>query len=389
VAVVRSGATERTGALACLVSVVTVGVVVLLASFEHGPASPPDPGWWWSAYVLYLVAFLVVVGVLPRPPRVGDDGLVVALVVLGAAVFLVFPDPGWTAILLVVTAATAASVWPARAVVTVVAVQTTAVGVGVAIGVVTRGWPVSDVVVSVLADGSFQVFAALLVSTARREAAARRDLAVAHAGLRAASTLLEVTSRDAERLRISRDLHDVLGHQLTGLALELEVASHLVGGEGREHVARARTIAKDLLGDVRATVGRMREGGHTLGPALRALGRDLPGLGVSVRVVETAPVEGDQAQVVLRCVQEAITNTLRHAAARHLHVEVCADSSGIRVEAHDDGRGVAAVVAGNGLTGMRERFEALGGSLQVSSRPGAGFTAVGRLPARAPVGRSA
>ncbi len=386
-----SRAAVRTSAVAELVSIVAVGVVVLMAAFDRESGSAPaQPAWWWTAYLLYLVVFLVADDYLPRPPRVTDDALVVALVVLGIAVFLLYPDPGWTAILLVVTAATAAFVWQPRAVVALIAVQTTAgVGLGVAIGVTTRGWPVSELVLSVLAVGSFQFFAALLVRTARREAEARTDLAVAHAELRAASTLLEVTSRDAERLRISRDLHDVVGHRLTALTLELEVASHLVSGEGRQHVTRARTIAKDLLGDVRATVDRMRENGHTLEPILRSLARDVPGLQVSLRLVEAGPVEGDQAQVVVLCVQEAITNTLRHSGANHLHVAVVADASGIRVETRDDGWGAAVVVPGNGLIGMRERFEALGGTLQICSSAGAGFVAVGHLPGRVPAGRSA
>ncbi|TYP89047.1 sensor histidine kinase [Blastococcus xanthinilyticus] len=384
-----SRAAVRTIGTAAFVSVVAVGVVVLMTASDLDPgSSPARPAWWWTAYLLYVVVFLVMLDHLPRPPGVTDDALVVAAVALGIAVFMLYPDPGWTAIVLVVTAAGAAFVWPPRAVVAVIAVQTAAVGLAFGIGVATKGWPVSELVLSVLADGSFQFFAALLVRTARREAEARTDLAVAHAELRAAYTLLEVTSRDAERLRISRDLHDVLGHKLTALVLELEVASHLVSGTGAEHVSGARTIAKDLLGDVRATVGRMRESGRVLEPMLHSLARDVPGLDVSLQVVEAGPVEGDQAQVVLRCVQEAITNTLRHSGAEQLHVTVVADASGICVETRDDGWGTAVIVPGNGLTGMRERFQALGGSLHVGSSPGHGFTATGRLPARIPAGRS-
>ncbi|WP_081975561.1 sensor histidine kinase [Modestobacter caceresii] len=383
-----SRAAVRTIAVAALVSLVAVGAVVLMAQLDHEPgSSPAHPAWWWTAYLLYVLVFLVIGDWLPRPPGVADDALVVAAVVLGIAVFMLFPDPGWTAIVLVVTAAGAAFVWPSRAVVAVIALQTSAVGLAFGIGVATKGWPLSLLVLSVLADGSFQFFAALLVRTARREAEARTDLAVVHAELRAAYTLLEVTSRDAERLRISRDLHDVVGHKLTALVLELEVASHLVGEEEGEHVTRARTIAKDLLGDVRATVGRMRESGHLLEPMLHSLARDVPGLEVSLHV-EAGPVEGDQAQAVLRCVQEAITNTLRHSGANHLHVAVVADASGICVETRDDGWGTAVIVPGNGLTGMRERFQALGGSLHVVSSPGHGFTATGRLPARIPAGPS-
>jgi signal transduction histidine kinase len=133
----------------------------------------------------------------------------------------------------------------------------------------------------------------------------------------------------------------------------------------------------------------MREGRCTLEPPLREITREVPGLAVSLRVVGSVPVDGHQAQVVLRCVQEAITNTLRHAAARHLEVAVRADESGIRVEIRDDGLGAASVVAGNGLTGMRERYEARGGTLHSSSVPGSGFAIVGHLPARAAAGRPA
>ena len=385
-----SRAAVRTIAVAALVSIVAVGVVVLMAAFDgESSSAPAQPALWWTAYLTYLLVFLVIGDWLPRPPRVTDDALVIAAVVLGVAVFMLYPDPGWTAIVLVVTAAGAAFVWPARAVLAVIAVQTTAVGLAFGIGVATKGWPVSEFVLSVLADGSFQYFAALLVRTARREAEARTDLAVAHAELRATSALLEVTSRDAERLRISRDLHDVVGHKLTALTLELEAASHLVSGDGRQQVTRARTIAKDLLGDVRAAVDRMRHGERTLEPMLRALAQDVPGLQVSLRVVEAGPVDGVQAQVVLRCVQEAITNTLRHSGATHLHVDVVADATGIRVETRDDGWGTAVVLPGNGLRGMTERFEALGGTLGISSNAGAGFVTVGHLPARIPAERSA
>jgi hypothetical protein len=114
-------ATERTSAVAGLVSVVAVGVgvgvgvvMLLAASDSAADASPAHPAWWWSAYLLYLVVFLVVDEYLPRPTWVSDDALIVALVVFGVAVFLLFPDPGWTAILLVVTAAMTAFVWPTR-----------------------------------------------------------------------------------------------------------------------------------------------------------------------------------------------------------------------------------------------------------------------------------
>ncbi|PRX51479.1 signal transduction histidine kinase [Prauserella shujinwangii] len=379
------GDARRRSALAGLGCALGAGVAMLLELTISTYAGPSAVAWWWTAYLLYLLVLLAIDGYLPRPPRIGDDALLTALVVLGITVFLLYPDQGWTAILLVVSAAATASRWRPRAVAGVIALQTLAVVTGVLAG----GWPASDVIMSAVAYGTFQGFAALVVQSARREAEAHREVAVAHAELHTAAALLEATSRDAERLRISRDLHDVVGHKLTALALELEVASHLVTGDGREQVARARSVAKDLLTDVRATVGQLRESRFPLERMLRSLADEVPGLDVTVEVGAAARVEGEHAHVVLRCVQEVITNTLRHAAAGHLHVLVRADDDGIRVETRDDGRGASAITPGNGLTGMRERFEALGGTLELRSAPGAGFTTVGRLPVRTPSGQPA
>lgn len=223
----------------------------------------------------------------------------------------------------------------------------------------------------------FQTFAVLVVLATRREAEARRDLAITHAELRSAVAVLESTSRDSERLRIARDLHDVAGHKLTALALELEVAHH--SPKPTEHVDRARDIAKDLLGDVRAAVGELRHPRQPLEPALAALARHVPGLTVSV-TVDGGQVGPDQTGVILRWAQEAITNTLRHAHAHRLDLTVEAGPSGIRLSAVDDGRGTGRIEPGHGLTGMRERLQAAGGSLTVTSVPGAGFRLVGQLP---------
>ncbi|NRQ35903.1 sensor histidine kinase [Nonomuraea sp. NN258] len=375
---------ERKSAVAGLTCAFAAGVAVMLEMMISTFGGPTHAAWWWTAYLLYLAVLLVVCRYLPGPGRLPGHAPLLGLVVLGIAVFLLYPNQGWTAILFVVTVASTAFAWSQRAVVAVVAVQTAAVVAGVA----ASGWPAYDVVMAVVVYGSVQGFAALVVGAGRREAEARRETAIAHAELRAAATLLEAAGRDAERLRISRELHDVVGHQLTALILELEVASHLIDGDGdgdgAEHVTRARAIARDLLGDVRVTVGQMRSGRRPLEAVLHPLTRDVPGLEVSLDVSEAGPVEGEQAQVILRCVQEAITNTLRHAGAGRLDVVVRADADGIRVEARDDGRGGADLAPGNGLTGMRERFESLGGTLTFNSAPGAGFTVAGCLPAGRP-----
>ena len=80
-----------------------------------------------------------------------------------------------------------------------------------------------------------------------------------------------------------------------------------------------------------------------------------------------------RAQVLLRCAQEMITNSVRHARARNLWISLVPDENGVAMIARDDGRGVEAVEAGNGLKGMAERLKQLGGELRIETSPGAGF----------------
>jgi signal transduction histidine kinase len=87
----------------------------------------------------------------------------------------------------------------------------------------------------------------------------------------------------------------------------------------------------------------------------------------------------DRAETVIRCVQEVITNAVRHAHARELIIEVRAAGTGISITARDDGLG-GEFAAGSGLAGMRERFEMLGGTLSIRSAAGEGFTVEGTLP---------
>jgi signal transduction histidine kinase len=107
----------------------------------------------------------------------------------------------------------------------------------------------------------------------------RRRRARSNAGwnaeLRATRALLAESARVNERTRISRELHDLLGHHLTALSLNLEVAGHLSEGRVKEHVQQAHTLARLLLTDVREAVSQLREGGAIdLGAALRPLGRE-------------------------------------------------------------------------------------------------------------------
>jgi signal transduction histidine kinase len=195
--------------------------------------------------------------------------------------------------------------------------------------------------------------------------------------------LLAQGARISERLRISRDLHDLIGHHLTALTLNLEVASHMVEGRSKEHIEQAKSVAKLLLTDVREVVSTMREqGAIELSQALHTLAEGIPRPVIHLEMPENLLVEDPQrAQVILRCTQEIITNSLKHAQAGNLWLNIKQDQDGLSIHAKDDGTGTNQLEEGNGLLGMGERLRQLGGKLSIESDLGDGFSLNAWLPA--------
>lgn len=195
-------------------------------------------------------------------------------------------------------------------------------------------------------------------------------------------------SRLEERLRIAGELHDALGHHLTALSLNLEVAAHQTDGEGRESVRVAQSLARLLLGDVRELVHAMKDGVDSdLAGDLAGLVRDVPSPCVHVDWPEGLRVDDrDQAHAFFRCAQEFVTNSIRHGRAANVWISLRAEEGGIELAARDDGSGVAEIRAGDGLLGMRRRLEELGGSLVLEGASEAGFALTARLPARVGAG---
>ncbi len=215
-----------------------------------------------------------------------------------------------------------------------------------------------------------------------RQHAARDELRKLNSELHATQALLADNTRIAERVRIARELHDLVGHHLTALTLNLEVATHLVEGKALEHVQQARSLAKLLLADVREVVSDIRENDKVdLAAALGTLVEGVPEPLVHLDLPrKLAMMDPLQAQVLLRCAQEAITNSVRHADARNLWIRLAQDENGVVLTAHDDGRGTSELEVGNGLSGMSERLQQLGGELRLESSPGAGFSLHAWLP---------
>jgi len=339
----------------------------------HGAS--PHGGRWLACYGVFVVGFQV--GASAPPGARGTVRRVAAIGLQEAAMIamgLTAPCQ-FAALSLVVVALQAAQILGPRALAGALVTQTVVVSV-----LVMRGCGAWASVSWLLAMCGFQMAAAVAVLLARRESEARADLARANAELRAARALLADAARAEERDRIARELHDVLGHDLTALGLQLEVARNVPADRAAAHVARARALADAALAGVRGVVSAMRAAtGPDVGHALRELCADTPGLQVHLDLPEPFIVGcSARAHCLVRCVQEILTNTLRHAAAETLWIRVEQTPASILVEARDDGRGAADLRAGNGLSGMRARIEEMGGQLALAATPA--FSVSARLP---------
>lgn len=363
------------GGVACLAVGISVGLDQLVGDGDlvNGPL------WvWWTAFVGYVGAFLVIATSDIAPQSARAYRLLTVQTVLGAVAYAMTVQFGWTSVLLVITAVTATYVLSLRATIALVLAQTAFIALVSA----AAGFEGLNLTLSVLVYASFQAFGVLVVLSELREAEARLRLVDANAQLRAATVLLDESSRVTERLRIARDLHDLIGHQLTALSLELEVASHHNTSQAAEHVTKARGMAKELLGDVRLAVGELRTPTPGLQSALTKVVADLPRPQVHLQVPDDLQTDEERKLALIRCVQEIVTNAVRHANAEHLWIDIsAAPGGGTRLRARDDGRGAQTVRSGHGLTGIRERIEQLGGEVSFDTRPGQGFGVRARLPA--------
>lgn len=207
-----------------------------------------------------------------------------------------------------------------------------------------------------------------------------------------------------ERLRIARELHDVLAHTVTVISVQTGVAAELVRDRPEEAEASLRAVraaSKQAVTEIRAAVGMLREGGPAGAavpgqpappvPGIDQLG-DLAaqarsgGLRVELNVAgQPRPLPPAVDLTAYRIVQESLTNVQRHAAAATAAVTVTFLPDAVEVEVRDDGRGprppTSGATSGFGVAGMRERATALGGRLEAGAAPDGGFRVHAWLPA--------
>jgi signal transduction histidine kinase len=221
------------------------------------------------------------------------------------------------------------------------------------------------------------------LTRARREQWARERAERAQAARRRA---------DEERLRIARELHDVLAHSISVINVQAGVGLALLDTDPEQARTALTTIkaqSKEALGEVRQVLDTLR----TPGDAPRA---PAPGLDRLRELVEqaasaglTVEVDGEPPRLspgtdlaAFRIVQEALTNVVRHSGARQARVRLRRDGGTLRLRVDDDGpaTGAEAGGSGNGLAGMRERAAALGGTIEAGPRPDGGFRVLATLP---------
>ena len=218
---------------------------------------------------------------------------------------------------------------------------------------------------------------------------------------------------DEERLRIARELHDVVSHTIGVISVQAGVAAHLLHrrpDKAADSLAAIRQASDEALGELHAMLGVLRQGDGDggrapLAPApglaeLDALVAQAAGAGIEVKVAVEGEPRRLPSPVDLACyrvVQESLTNVVRHAAASQAEITVTHLDDRVVVEILDDGNGVESASgrrsgdsdrqvrrSGQGIPGMRERARALGGSLEAGPRPGGGFRVQASLPVAGP-----
>jgi signal transduction histidine kinase len=253
-------------------------------------------------------------------------------------------------------------------------------------GVLGASWHAFRIALTTLALAVCFVIGEGIRTRLERGATRRRQLAERRAA-----------SEQEERTRIARELHDVLAHSLSQIAVQSGVGLHLFDREperAREALANIRTLSATGLDEVRGVLSFLRGDEPTTSTApltpqpqlaqLPALAAQRTGLGLSVdfddRLEGALPPSATQA-TAYRIVQEALTNVVRHSAASHATITVERDADDLVVTVADDGSGIPAdAVERGGLRGMRERAELVDGTITVASGERGGTRIIARLP---------
>jgi signal transduction histidine kinase len=373
---------------AALAVVVLVGSLLLAAGAGAGQPGTRRPDGWAYTLVAVSCAALVVRRRFPLP----------VAGVLGAAllVFAVCDYPGGLLVVAVMVAlyTVGASLERRRALaVGVVAVVLVVARSGAAIAAhgqpsaftwAAPGWVLACLLAGIVVRGRRQAMQAI------------RDRAEYAERTREEEARVRVAE---ERLRIARDLHDVVGHSFAAVHVQARAAAALMDTDpagARQAVAAIEAVSRDALREIRATLSTLRGGDGDVGregasPAVASGIARLDELLAPVRAagltvhtaIDLAIVPAPVGTAVYRVVQESLTNLLRHAQATTVAVTVRHDADGVRIEVVDDGSAQpprAGRLDGLGIVGMRERVTALDGRLEAGPASGGGWRVAAWIP---------
>ena len=333
--------------------------LVYLGSLFFQPVvdSSADPGEWLAVAVLIGLFLPIYAGTF----RVRDQRRTVLLIAaFGALALAGSVVNSGASVFVIYGASTAGRLRPARRAVTVIAVLVGLVVLMAVISPAPMPWRLAALAPALFFTPA--VGAASILDAERRRAERR---------LRRANEEIERLATIAERERIARDLHDLLGHTLSVIVLKSELAARLVHADPDRATAEVddiERIGRAALGEVRAAVTGYRARGldAEIGGARIAL--EAAGVDVDVRA-DPPDLGPEQESALAMALREAVTNVVRHAGARHATIALTTAGSDVRLEVGDDGRGWAGM-AGSGITGMHERIAAMGGRVRVGPPPG-------------------
>ncbi|MBW4050482.1 MAG: sensor histidine kinase [Proteobacteria bacterium] len=329
--------------------------LIYSVSFFIEPLQRGSRGGWLvfaAIYASFLAIYLPLIFSRSRRTR---GLLLAALAVLGAACYPMNPSAGGGMFIYVAAFGPFAAPSFAIAAGTIAAAALISAAEGLLLHLSPWAWGGLSFLAAAVGTGN--LLQALRMSATQR--------------LLLAQEQIEHLAKVAERERIARDLHDVLGHTLSVVVLKSELAGKLIGADAqraRQEIGEVERIARQALGEVREAIRGYRTEGIAaeIARARRAL--DAAGVRLECQP-RSLRLEAAHESVLSLVLREAVTNILRHAGATSCRLELAADSGGTHLTVHDNGRG-AGEYAGNGLRGMRERVEALGGRLEIRARQG-------------------
>lgn len=228
-------------------------------------------------------------------------------------------------------------------------------------------WDKHNVYIQGLLFLTFHFFAIMMSHNTQMAEKATEESLRLNKELQSAQQLLAEASKQNERTRIARDLHDLLGHHLTALIINLQVAQHLTQGEAKEKVEQCHSLAKLLLSDVREAVTTLRENESLDFPTMvNILADNTPQLSVHSEIDAQIQLEDlTLAKGILSIIQESITNSLRHSGAENFWVVLTEVQNELNLTLHDDGRIKGELKEGNGLRGIKERVAEFGGQVNI------------------------